>query len=336
MSKYNIAVVGANSLVGEAILDLLAERRFPYATVYALADEVSEDAELSVGNQSLDIESLANFDFSQVSIVFFTGSVAIAQQYVPQALAAGCRVIDTSGAFEQQANVPLVVPALNAQLIPKLAGLVATPSPMAVTLLLALQPLLAETELATLTIATYQAVSEQGRDGVDELARQTAHLLNARPLSNTLFSKQIAFNVLPQIDVLAENGYTKEELAISQGLQRVLGNPKLVVDVTAVQVPVFFGSAAVVNLTTESKLTRDQTVRLLQQASNLVVMDSQSGTTDYPTPVTETISSDKVYIGRLRESHAQANGLSFWVVADNVRVSLALTSVQIAEHWIQS
>lgn len=335
MSKYHIAVVGANTLVGEALLDLLAEQRFPYATVYALAAEVAEEAEVLLGHQSLELAAVADFDFTQVQLVFFADSISISNTYVPKALAAGCRVIDTSDAFRQQDQVPLVVPLINAQAIPQQAsGLVSVPNPITVNLLLALQPLLTLVEFSAISIATYQAVSELGRAGVEELAQQTAQLLNARPINNSLFAKQIAFNLLPQIGTLQENGYTTEEQSIRQGLQKVLGLADLVVDVTAVQVPVFFGSAAVVHLTTKTKLSAEQAVHALQQASNLVLMDSQGVTFDYPTPVTEAISSEKVYIGRLREDNTATNGLSFWLVADNVRLSLALTSIQIAEHWI--
>ena len=329
---YNIAVVGAGSLVGEAILDLLGKRKFPYAKVYALEYETDGEHDVDFGNSGLDVEELKGFDFSQVELVFFATSEALALQYVPQAIAAGCVVIDDSTAFRYDVDVPLVVPEVNPQAI---AGytqrrIIANPGSGVTQLLIALKPLHDAATVTRLNIATYQAVSGVGREGVDELARQTAQLLNARPVESVVYPKQIAFNLLPQIGEFLDNGYTQEEMKMVWEVRKILDTPDMPVNPTTVRVPVFFGHSEVVNVELAQPLTTAQATAMLRQSSAITVMDGVKFG-DVPTPVTEAVHSDSIYVGRIRADISHPTGLNFWVVADNVRRSAALNAVQIAE-----
>ena len=339
-TTYNIAVAGATSLVGEAILELLAERKFPVGNVYALAINCPEEAEVQFGNKTLDVENLAEFDFAQVQLVLLAEASDIAAKYVPKALQAGCKVIDTAACFRHDATVPLVVPEVNPEAIPaadSAQNLVAIPNAISVQLLAALQPLHQAVGISRLIVSTYQAVSEAGRIGVDELASQTAQLLNGRPVKSKVYSKQIAFNVIPHIDVFLENGYTKEEVEIVDAIHKVWGVAELPISVTAVQLPVFFGHAVSVWLETSQKLTAQEAGNLLRQAPGIeLYQTTMQQSANYPTPVTEALASNEIHVARIREDLGQTQGLSLWLVADNVRRTTALTCVLIAEKWLKT
>ncbi|QTR49961.1 aspartate-semialdehyde dehydrogenase [Candidatus Thiothrix anitrata] len=332
---YNIAVVGAGSLVGEAILDLLGKRKFPYAKAYALEYETDGEQDVDFGNSGLDVEELKGFDFSKVELVFFATSEVLALQYVPLAVAAGCVVIDDSPAFRYEVDVPLVVPEVNPQAI---AGytqrrIIANPGSGVTQLLIALKPLHDAAGVTRLNVATYQAVSGLGREGVDELARQTAQLLNARPVESVVYPKQIAFNLLPQIGEFLDNGYTQEEMKMVWEVRKILDTPDMPINPTTVRVPVFFGHSEVVNVELSQPLTRTQVTAMLRQSGAITVMDGVAFG-DVPTPVTDAVYSDSIYVGRIRADISHPTALNFWVVADNVRRSAALNAVQIAEILI--
>lgn len=334
--KVDVAVVGATSLVGEAMLDLLASRKFPYGRVYALEVETDGEQDVDFGSKTLDVESLEHFDFSQVQLAFFAADETVAAIYVPKAVAAGCVVIDDSVQFRQEQDVPLVVAEVNPQAVAhyRHRGIIANPSSNVTQLLLALKPLHDAATITRLDIATYQAVSGVGRKGVEELARQTAQLLNARPVEAVIFPKQMAFNLLPQIGDILDNGYSREEMKMVWEIQKILDAPQLSVNPTAVRVPVFFGHAAVVHLAMEQPLAAAEATGLLRQAAGLQVFDEcESGTV--PTPVTEATTSEAVFVGRIRTDPTRPSALNLWVVADNVRRGAALNAIQIAEVLVR-
>lgn len=329
---YNIAVVGASSLVGEAILDLLAKRKFPSAKVYALDAETDGEQDIDFGNRSLDINLLAEFDFSLADIVFFAADESTTALYVPKALAAGCTVIDDSATYRFDENVPLVIPEVNATVLANCsAKLIASPGSNTTQLLVALNAIHAAARITQLNIVTYQAVSGSGRAGVEELAKQTAQLLNARAIEPKVYTAQIAFNLIPQIDELQDNGYTKEEMKLVWEVQKILDSKTVKVNATTVRVPVFFGHSHVVQVETATKITAVQAKQLLQQTPGLIVRDEFP-----PTPVTDAVESEAIYVGRLREDISRPQGLNLWIVADNVRRGAALNCVQIAETLIRS
>lgn len=332
MRNVDIAVVGATTLVGEAILDLLATRRFSVGKVYALEAATDGEQVVSFGNRSLDITPLADFDFSAVQLAFFATDDASTARYVPQAVAAGCIVIDDSSLFRMEADVPLVVAEVNPQDLASFPRrrIIANPSSNVTALATVLQPLHQAATLTRIDIATYQAVSGVGRAGVEELARQTAQLLNARAVACDVFPRQIAFNLLPRIGEMLDNGYTGEEMKLVQETRKVLALPELAINATAVRVPVFFGHAAAVHVELAKPLPVAAAVDLLRQAQGVVLVDGR-GSEDFPTPVTDAMQEEKVYVGRLRQGLSQVNVLNLWLVADNVRKSAALNAVQIAE-----
>ena len=331
--SYDIAVVGATGLVGETLLSLLAERNFPLGQVYALASENSLGKEVELGRKTLDVEDLATFDFAKVQLAFFAVDAELAAEYVPIATQAGCIVIDNSAQFRDEADVPLVIPEVNPEALAAYMhrNLIASPSSSTIQLALALKPLLEIVKLTRIQVVVYEAASGAGRQAVDELAGQTASLLSGRPVESKVFAKQIAFNLLPQVDDLLETGHTEQELRLLKETRKVLGEPDLPLSPTVIRVPVFFGSSATVYLETETKLALTQVRSLLENAKGIELVDENG---DYPTPVVEAANNDPVYVGRLREDLIQANGLHLWLVVDNVRKGAALNSVQIAELLI--
>ncbi|EIJ36153.1 aspartate-semialdehyde dehydrogenase [Thiothrix nivea] len=330
--KMDIAVVGATSLVGEAMLDLLASRKFPVGDVYALEAETDGEQEVDFGGKTLDVEPLAGFDFSGVQLALFAAGEDVAAVYAPLAAEAGCIVIDDSACFRFEDDVPLVVAEVNPQAIADYAQrrIIANPGSGVSQMLAALKPLHDAAGITRINVVTYQAVSGSGRAGVDELARQTAQLLNARPIEPLVYPKQIAFNVLPQIGKFMENSYTWEEMKLVQETRKILDLPTLAVNPTAVRVPVFFGHCEAIHIETQRKLSAEEAADLLSSAPGVEILDErQDG--GYPTPVTEAVNAETVFVSRIREDISHPSGLNLWTVADNVRKCAALNSIQIAE-----
>ena len=334
---YDIAVVGASSLVGEHLIELLATRYFPVGELHALEQNADEELEVSFKGESVDVQNLADFDFQQVQLAFFVCDDAqVAAMYAPQAAEAGCVVIDGTGCLAMDADVPLVMPTINPYALADytLKGMVASPHAMTLAMLTALKPLHDAATVSRVNIATYQAVADIGRAGVDELARQTAQLLNGRPVEPKLYAKQMAFNLLPQVGEFGMEGYTAEEIALVHETQRILEDDRIQVIPTAVRVPVFFGSAAVLHVELLDTLSPAAAVQLWQDVVGIEVLDDPQLAT-YATSVTEAATSDGIYISRVREMLASPSGLNFWLVTDNVRNGAALNSVQIAELLIR-
>lgn len=335
--KVNIAVVGATGAVGEAMLEILHERNFPADNVHALASERSAGSTVAYGNKTLTVENLAEFDFSKVQIGLFSPGASVSAEYAPKAAAAGCVVIDNTSQFRYDDEIPLVVPEVNPDAIAgyKRHGIIANPNCSTIQMLVALKPIYDAVGITRLNVCTYQAVSGSGKPAMDELARQTADLLNGRSVEPEAYPKQIAFNALPQIDVFQDNGYTKEEMKMVWETRKIMGDESIQINPTAVRVPVFFGHSEALHIETRDKITASKARELLSAFEGIVVVDEHKDG-GYPTAVTEASGTDPVYVGRIREDISHPRGLNLWVVADNVRKGAALNSIQIAEKLLEN
>ncbi len=333
MSKtYDVAVVGATGAVGETMLSILAERNFPVGKVYALASSRSAGKKVPFGDTYLTVEALDDFDFSKAQIGLFSAGASLSEIYAPKAAEAGCVVIDNTSQFRYDDDIPLVVPEVNPQAIAdyKNRGIIANPNCSTIQMLVALKPIYDAVGIKRINVATYQAVSGSGKEAIDELASQTASLLNGRPVEAEVYPKQIAFNVLPQIDVFLDNGYTKEEMKMVWETRKIFGDDTIQVNPTAVRVPVFYGHSEAVHIETKEKITVEQARELLRNAPGVTLLDEREDG-GWPTAVTEAAGKDATFVGRVREDISHPRGLNLWVVSDNVRKGAALNSVQIAE-----
>ena len=335
-AKYDVAVVGATGAVGETMLEILAERHFPVNHVYPLASARSAGKKVPFGDTYLTVQDLDDFDFSRVQIGLFSAGARISEKYAPIAAAAGCVVIDNTSQFRYDDEIPLVVPEVNPQAIADYTrhNIIANPNCSTIQMLVALKPLHDDAGIERINVCTYQAVSGTGKEAIEELASQTAELLNGRSAKANVYPRQIAFNVLPQIDVFMENGYTKEEMKMVWETRKIMGDESIQVNPTAVRVPVFYGHSEAVHIETREKLTAAKAIALLQKAPGVVVLDERKDG-GYPTAVSEAANHDPVYVGRIREDISHPRGLDLWVVADNVRKGAALNSIQIAEILVE-
>jgi aspartate-semialdehyde dehydrogenase len=335
MSKkqaYKVAMVGATGAVGETLLGILAERKFPVAELLPLASARSAGGKVEFGTKSITVHDLATCDFTGVDIAFFSAGGKVSREHAPRAAVAGAVVIDNTSEFRYQDDIPLVVSEVNPDAIADYTrhGIIANPNCSTMQMLVALAPIHRAVGIERINVATYQSVSGAGRSGLDELGRQTAALLNFQPIKPVKFSKQIAFNVIPHIDDFQENGYTKEEMKMVWETRKILGDPSIQVNPTAVRVPVFYGHAEAVHIETRSKINAEQARALLEKAPGVVVMDERKAG-GYPTPVGDAAGNDGVYVGRIREDISHARGLDLWIVSDNIRKGAALNAIQIAE-----
>ncbi len=334
---FDVAVVGATGAVGEVMLEILAERKFPVGKVYALASERSAGNRVRFGDTYLTVQNLADFDFSQVQIGLFSAGASISEVYAPKAAAAGCVVIDNTSQFRYDDDIPLVVPEVNPEKIAayKNCGIIANPNCSTIQMLVALKPIHDAVGIERINVCTYQAVSGTGKEAIEELAGQTASLLNGVKVKPEVYPRQIAFNVLPHIDVFQANGYTKEEMKMVWETHKIMGDESILVNPTAVRVPVFFGHSEALHIETREKMTDTECRKLLSKAPGVVVLDERRDG-GYPTAVTEAVNHDPVYVGRIREDISHPRGLDLWVVADNVRKGAALNSIQIAELLVKN
>ncbi|MBZ4186148.1 MULTISPECIES: aspartate-semialdehyde dehydrogenase [Thermomonas] len=330
-NKYKVAVVGATGAVGEVMLSILAERKFPISELVALASERSAGSHIDFGDDEVLVQDLANFDPSSVDIALFSAGGATSKEYAPKFAAAGAVVIDNSSTFRYDDDVPLVVSEVNpdaAKNRPR--GIIANPNCSTMQLMPVLAPIHREYGIERVNVATYQSVSGGGRSAMEELGRQTAELLSFQDIEPKKFPVQIAFNLIPHIDEFQPNGYTKEEMKLVWETQKILGDSTIQVNPTAVRVPVFFGHSEAVNIETKHKITVEQARALLGKAAGVEVVDEHKAG-GYPTPVTHASGKDPVFVGRIREDFSHPRGLNLWVVADNIRKGAALNAVQIAE-----
>ena len=329
--------MGATGAVGEAILASLYHRQFPVDNIYALASERSVGEVVHFGDTSLIVEELAAFDFAKVEIGLFSPGANISKVYAPIAAAAGCVVIDNTSAFRYDDAIPLIVPEVNAHAISdyKNQGIIANPNCSTIQMVIALKPIYDAVGISRINVCTYQSVSGTGKAAMDELAKQTADLLNGRPIKPCVYPKQIAFNVLPHIDMFEDNGYTKEEMKMVWETKKIMEDDAISVNPTAVRVPVFYGHSEAIHLETRQKLSASQAKKLLASSAGVMVID-ECADGAYPTAVTDGSGTDPVYVGRIREDISHPNGLNLWVVADNLRKGAALNSVQIAEILVEN
>jgi len=330
--RFDIAVVGATGVVGEALLEILGERKFPAGQVHALASERSAGKQVDYRNGKLTVQDLAEFDFSKVQIGLFSAGASVSEEFAPKAAAAGCVVIDNTSQFRYDDDIPLVVSEVNPEAIAGYTsrGIIANPNCSTMQMVVALKPIYDAVGIERVNVCTYQAVSGAGRGAIEELVRQTTALLNGRPLEIEGDAKQIAFNAVPQIDVFQDNRYTKEEMKMVWETRKILADDAIRVNPTAVRIPAFFGHSEAIHIETRDKITAAAASELLAKAPGIEVVDGvEIG--QYPTAVTESSGRDPVFVGRIREDISHERGLNLWVVADNIRKGAALNSVQIAE-----
>jgi aspartate-semialdehyde dehydrogenase len=330
-ASLRVAVVGVSTLIGEAVIEELRERKFPYSELHALDDARSAVAPVGDDEAKLTVGDVAAFDFSRVDLVFFCGRGTLSQRYA-QAAAAHAWVIDGSAAFRAQPEVPLVAADVNPQALSGLGsrGLIALPGSASVALATVLAPLHTLAGLVRAEVATYQAVSGSGRGAMDELAGETVAMLSGKKAKGRAFGRQIAFNVIPLVDALEADGASREEHRLWEETRRVLNLPSLTINATAVRVPVFFGHSLAVHAVFERPITVVQAQDVLQRGTGLSVVDPES-TDEFPTPATLAMAPDRVYVGRIRADLTRDRGLNFWAVADNVRKCAAHNAVSVAQ-----
>jgi aspartate-semialdehyde dehydrogenase len=319
------------------IREILEQRQFPVDNIYLLASERSAGERLMFNGKSVMVENLAEFDFSKADVALFSAGGSISREYAPKAVEAGCVVVDNTSEFRYDEDIPLVVTEVNPDRIGdyKNRGIIANPNCSTMQLMVALKPIQDAVGIEHINVCTYQAVSGSGQKAIEELAKQTAELLNAREAKAKVYDKQIAFNVLPNIDVLQENGYTKEEMKMVWETHKIMEDEGIAVSPTAVRVPVFYGHSEAVHIKTRSPLAAIQAKELLEKADGVTVVDDMANL-DYATPVTHASGKDDVFVSRIRQDVGIENGLAMWIVSDNVRKGAALNTVQIAEILVKN
>lgn len=332
--SYKVAVVGATGNVGREILEILAERNFPVREVVALASKKSEGKEISFGDKgTLKAQVLDDYDFNGTDIALFSPGASVSKVHAPRAAAAGCVVIDNTSFFRMDPEIPLVVPEVNSGALKNFRkrNIIANPNCSTMQMVVALEPLHRFATIKRIVVSTYQSVSGAGKEGMDELFDQTKALFMHEQKAAKKFSKRIAFNVIPHIDVFMEDGSTKEEWKMVQETKKIL-DPKIEVTATCVRVPVFVGHSESVNLEFEKPITAEDARELLEEADGVTVVDRREDG-GYTTPV-ECAGENDVFVSRIRKDPTVKNGLNLWIVSDNLRKGAALNAVQIAETLI--
>jgi aspartate-semialdehyde dehydrogenase len=339
-NKVDVALVGATGLVGEAIITLLAERHVAMGNFFPLASARSAGQKVELAGKYHTVKELADFDFSQAKIAIFAASDVVSSEYVAKAAAAGCIVIDSSSQFVDDDEVPLVIAEVNPAAIADFSykdgakNIIASPDSATIQMLTALKPIHEAVGIDRINVVTYQAATAFGKAGMSELASQTIALLNMQEVKCEHFPQQIAFNLLPQIDDVEENGYLSCEMKMVRASQKVLESDEIVINPTTVQAPVFFGHSQSVHIEMAESLSVDAVRELLLKAPGVELLDESEAHTQ-PTAVTDAAGQDAVFVGRIRGDIADSFGLSLWVVADNVRRGAALNCVQIVELLVK-
>jgi aspartate-semialdehyde dehydrogenase len=324
--------VGASGAVGEVMLSILAERGHAAGKVRALASERSAGGPVDYGRTQLTVGDLADFDFGSVDYALFSAGGSVSKQYAPQAAEAGAVVIDNTSAFRYDDHIPLVVPEVNAHALQGITtgAIIANPNCSTIQMVVALAPIHRAVGVARINVATYQSVSGAGRRGLHELATQTMQRLSFQDIEVSKFAQPIAFNVLPQIDEMLENGYTREEMKMVWETQKIFGDPEIRVNATAVRVPVFYGHSEAVHFETRQDISIEEVRRLLNEAPGVQLVEGQGMI--HATAVTHAAGKDPVFVSRLRRDISHPRGICMWVVSDNVRKGAALNAVQIMEQ----
>ena len=327
---FKVAIAGATGNVGREMLDILAERRFPVSEVVALASQRSLGTEVSFGDKTLKCKVLEHYDFSDTDICLMSAGGAVSKEWSPRIGAQGCVVIDNSSTWRMDPDVPLVVPEVNADAVAGFGkkNIIANPNCSTAQLVVALKPLHDFAKVKRVVVSTYQSVSGAGKEAMDELFSQTRAIFVSDSVQTKKFPKRIAFNVIPQIDVFMEDGFTKEEWKMMAETKKIL-DPKILLTATCVRVPVFIGHAESVNVEFERPISVEQATEILRNAPGILVIDKHEPG-GYITPH-EAAGEDATYISRIREDATVENGLAFWCVSDNLRKGAALNAIQIAE-----
>ena len=335
MRRYSVAVVGATGAVGNEMIKILEERRFPVAKLILLASERSVGKELPFRGKALPVQLLDENAFAGIEIGLFSAGGGISEKFAPVAAAAGCIVIDNTNAFRMVPEIPLVVPEVNPEAISQYKNrrIIANPNCSTIQMVVALKPIHDAVRIKRIVVSTYQAVSGTGKKAIDELSSQTKSLMNGGEPIAKVYPHRIAFNCLPHIDVFMDNGYTKEEMKMVNETKKILNDPSIAVTATTVRVPVFHAHSESINIETEKKITPDEVRRLLSKAPGVRVVDDPRQKR-YPLAI-DAAGRDETLVGRIREDESIPNGINMWVVADNIRKGAALNAVQIAEILIR-
>ena len=330
-NKPVIAVIGATGAVGEALFSIIAERMGTDLQVHAIASKKSFGKTVHFGRKELGVEVLDSFDFAAVDFAFFSAGARISRKFAPKAVAAGCIVIDNTSAFRYQDKYPLVVPEINPEQLDsvKPGSIIANPNCSTIQLVMAIAPIHWAAGVDRINVATYQSVSGAGRAGMEELAKQTMAKLQFGEVKPVAFRQQIAFNVLPEIDSMEDNGYTREEMKLQWETCKILNDPNVRVNATAVRVPVFFGHSEAVHLETREDISIEEVAALLKKAPGISVQEDVNK--GFASAVTHAAGKDDVFVSRLRRDHTHKRGINLWVVSDNVRKGAALNAIQIME-----
>lgn len=330
---YRVALAGATGAVGQVMLELLAEREFPISELAVLASSRSAGKQVDFNGKSMTVQDLAEFDFSGWDFALFSAGGSVSAEHAPRAAKAGCTVIDNTSHFRLDPDVPLVVPEVNGEVLDDFGsngGIIANPNCSTIQMLLAIAPIHRAAGVARVNVATYQSVSGGGASAMEELTRQSRDRFNFKEPTVEALNAPIAFNVIPMIDTLQDNGYTGEEMKMHNETRRIFETDGIAVNATAVRVPVFFGHGEAVHLETVKPLTVEDARELLRNAPGVKVIDEP----EIATPLTHASGHDEVFVSRIRRDLSHPQGLDFWVVADNVRKGAALNAIQIAEYLI--
>ncbi|PIR20178.1 MAG: aspartate-semialdehyde dehydrogenase [Deltaproteobacteria bacterium CG11_big_fil_rev_8_21_14_0_20_47_16] len=331
MSGLTVAVVGATGLVGEEMIRVLEERKFPVAKLVPLASERSSGKSVEFNGKTWDVQTLSKDSFKGVDVALFSAGGNVSADFCPVAAAAGAVAIDNSSAFRMEADIPLVVPEVNPQTLNKLPErrIIANPNCSTIQLVVVLKPIHDAAKIKRVVVSTYQSVSGAGKEAIEELSCSTRALYAGEDLEPRVFAHRIAFNCLPHIDVFTEDGYTKEEIKMIKETNKIMGDDSIKVSATAVRVPVYFGHSESVNIETEKPMSAETAREFLERAPGVVVLDDP-GEKIYPL-ASECAGRDEVFVGRIRNDPTVAHGLNCWIVADNIRKGAATNAVQIAE-----
>ncbi|MEG8098732.1 aspartate-semialdehyde dehydrogenase [Candidatus Liberibacter brunswickensis] len=331
---FKIAVVGATGNVGREMLNIIYERGFPISEVVALASERSIGIKLPFGDKKIEVQDVQSYDFSSTNICLMSAGHAFSKQMSPKIASTGCIVIDNSSAWRYDSDVPLIVPEVNPEMISLASrkNIIANPNCSTIQLVVVLKPLHDLAIIKRVVVSTYQSVSGAGRKGINELFTQTEAVLAQKEIKNHVFTKNIAFNIIPHIDVFMDDGSTKEEWKVLVETQKIL-DKNIKVNCTAARVPVFIGHSESVNIELEKNISVESAINAINKSPGCIIID-KSGKNEYTTPI-ECIDTDIVFVSRIRKDHTVKNGLNLWIVANNLRKGAALNAVQIAELLIQ-
>ena len=335
VKSYNVAVVGATGVVGNEMIRILEERKFPVRNLTLLASERSAGKKLKFRGKFVPVYVLNEKSFSGIDIGLFSAGGSISERFAPIAAASGCVVIDNTSAFRMVPDIPLVVPEVNRKAIGmyKNKGIIANPNCSTIQMVLVLKPIHDAVRVRRVVVSTYQAVSGTGKEAIEELLKQTKALLSGRKPAVKVYPHRIAFNCLPHIDVFLDNGYSKEEMKMVNETKKILGDPTIAVTATTVRVPVLFGHSESVNIETEKKISAREVRRILSHAPGVKVVDDLKKN-KYPLPI-DAAGKDDTFVGRIREDESIENGINMWIVSDNLRKGAALNAVQIAELLVR-